>query len=136
MDKVKEYSTKIENFNISFESHCKKMKHGKEKLIGIDTNYNHYSKQLSDALKKVEYNSKERTADFYDEKLFYSLNSKMKSVDIRAKEVNSQTQELNILVENYKTEMEKKVKELEKMEEDRVHAITDALNQINIFQTN
>lgn len=84
----------------------------------------------------MEYNNKDRKTDFYNEKLFYSLNSKMKTVDIRAKGVDSQTQELNILVENYKTEMARQVKGLKEMEEDRVQALMDALNQMNIFQTN
>jgi len=113
-----------------------KMENGKEKLISIDSNYSHHSKQFSDALKRMEYNNKDRKTDFYNEKLFYSLNSKMKTVDIRAKGVDSQTQELNILVENYKTEMARQVKGLKEMEEDRVQALMDALNQMNIFQTN
>jgi len=119
-DKVKDFAKKIEYFNDSFDTHCKKLKHGKEKLISIDANYNHYSNQLSDVLRKIEYNCKDRKANFYDEKQFYSLNSKMKTVDIRAKELDSQTRELNELISNYKKEMDTQVKGIQDMEDERV----------------
>ncbi|CAI2383917.1 unnamed protein product [Moneuplotes crassus] len=135
-DKVKGFSDKIESLDDCFEDHFKKLKHAKEKLISIDSNYSHYSQQLSDILKKMGYDSIDRKSDFFDDKLFYSLNSKMKTVDIRAKEVENQTNELNKLVSSYKTDMESKIHDLEEMEDERIQGIIDALNQMNIFQTN
>lgn len=110
--------------------------HNKEKLMSIDTNYGYYSKQMSDILKKVEYNCKERKADFFDEKLFQSLNSKMKTVDIRAKEVEFQTNNLNNLVRDFNNEMAYHVREINKMDDERFQSLLDSLNQINVFQTN
>ncbi|CAI2363854.1 unnamed protein product [Moneuplotes crassus] len=135
-DKVRDYSEKIESLDESFDDHFKKLKQSKEKLIGVDSNYNHYSKQLTEAMKKIEYKSSNRKVDFFDDKLFSSLNSKMKTVDTTAKEVESKTLELNELVAKYKEDMESKIIDLEKMEGDRIQAIVDALNQMNIFQTN
>jgi predicted nucleic acid-binding Zn-ribbon protein len=135
-DKVKSYAERINSFNNSFETHSKRLMHNKEKLMSIDTNYGYYSKQMSDILKKIEYNSKDRNVDFYDEKLFHSLNSKMKTVDIRAKEVEFQTNSLNNLITEFNEEMVYHVKEINEMEDERFQSLLDSLNQMNVFQTN
>lgn len=135
-DKVKEFADRIENFNEDFETRCKSLTHSRQELVQADTRYLLHSKALSEVLRKVEYNSKNRTANFYDEKLFTSLNSKMKQVDVKAKELEGWTDSLNHQIADFKQSMTEGIKDLEKMEEDRVQALIDALNQINVFQTN
>mmetsp|Transcript_43080 Transcript_43080/g.50527 ORF Transcript_43080/g.50527 Transcript_43080/m.50527 type:complete len:84 (+) Transcript_43080:170-421(+) len=60
----------------------------------------------------------------------------MLSTDKTAKELEASTNTLNKLIDEYKSSMEKSIKDLEDMERQRNSSIVDALNQINIFQTN
>jgi hypothetical protein len=108
----------------------------KQKLTNLENDYIHHSKEFSEILKKIEYTNKTRTIDFYDERLFKSMNSKMKLVSEKAREVKSKTEEQNILISKFRERMEIGIKDFEEMEDQRVQSIIDSLNEMNIFQTN
>lgn len=108
----------------------------KEKLVGADTVYLSHSKQLTDSLKKLEYNSKNRVVNFYDDKLFSTLNYRMKVADQKAKELEVKTDTLNDMIAEFQKDMDEGIKDLESMEDERIQSIIDSLNQMNVFQTN
>lgn len=60
----------------------------------------------------------------------------MKLTDSKAKELQEKTLSLNKQIEEYRRAMEKSLKDLEAAEDNRVQTMIDALNQMNIFQTN
>ena len=134
--KVKEFASRIDNFNNSFKSHSKKLISAKEKLINGDLTYLDNSRSLEEALKKIQFNAKERDIDFFNDKLFSSLNYRMKATDKQAKELKEATDNLNRQISEYKSFVKEGVKDLEAMENERMQVLIDSLNQINVFQTN
>ena len=90
------------------------MTKAKQQLLNADSAYSLQSKSFSEAISKIEFNTKERTVDFLDEKLFISLNTKMRLTDSKAKELIDSTENLNKLITEYKLSMRDGMKELEK----------------------
>ena len=135
-NKLKEFANRVESINDKFEDHWEIMINAKHNMLDADSAYSLQSKSFSDAVSKIEFNSKDRTVDFLDEKLFISLNTKMKLTDIKSKDLLETTDKLNHLIAEYKVSMKQQLADLEAMEADRVQAMVDALNQMNIFQTN
>ena len=135
-NKLKEFANRVESINDKFEDHCEIMINAKHNMLDADSAYSLQSKSFSDAVSKIEFNSKDRAEDFLDEKLFISLNTKMKLTDIKSKDLLETTDKLNHLIAEYKVSMKQQLADLEAMEADRVQTMVDALNQTNIFQTN
>lgn len=134
--KMKDFAHKISQFEDQFEKDCIKLTEARERLVDADCNYMYYSKALTDILGKVEFNSKSFDEKFYNAKTFSSLNSKMKTVDKKAKELESKTRTINTLIDDFKVTTLDNIKELEQMEKDRLQSMLDSLYQINVYQTN
>ena len=134
--KVKDFAEKIEELDEYFDLQWEVMTKGKERILKDDAKYTKESKGLQDAVEKCQFNQKDRTVDLFDDKLFERLHRKIKDADSKAKELSESTNNLNDIVSKYKKTVQEKVEALKKLEEQRIKSMVDALNQINIYQTN
>lgn len=135
-EKVKKWAEQIDDFTDNFKDHCKKLTNAREALVDADCHYLYQSKCFTEAINKAEYNSKCKDLDFYDEKIFSNLNSKMKSTDKKAKNLEEATEKINKKIDIFKQKMSENFVELQKFEDERLQAIVSSLHQMNVFQTN